>query len=119
MTIVVVDQAVFGVVEFARPLDGLLYITAGAYFAVGGVGIGGAEVTGGAEDFADVFRQIPAVGEPCTVFTDGKGAGGDGLSRIPGEEPEARMAGAGEVATGYLQVAVVDVALMEGDGAVG
>jgi len=88
-------------------------IAAGAYFAVGGVGVGGADVAGGAEDFADVLGEIPAVGVPGAVFADGQGAGGDGLGGVPGEQPQAGVAGAGEVATGDLEVAAVDVALMK------
>ena len=42
----------------------------------GRVGVGGADVAGGTEDFADILRQIPAVGEPGAVFADGKGAVG-------------------------------------------
>ena len=41
-----------------------------------GVGVGGADVAGGAEDFADILGEVPAVGEPGAVFADGKGAGG-------------------------------------------
>ena len=85
-------------------------------FAVGSVG--GADVASGAEYFADVFRQIPAVGVPCAVFADGKGARGDGLGWIPCDEPQAGVVGASQVPTGDLQVASVDVALVEGYGAV-
>ena len=35
------------------------------------------------------------------------------LGRIPGDEPQGRVVAAGEVDTGNLQVAAVDVALME------
>ena len=78
-----------------------------------GVGVGGADVAGGAEDFADVLGEVPAVGEPGAVLADGKGAGGDGLGGVPRDEPEGRVGGAGEVAAGDLQVAVVNVALMK------
>lgn len=88
-------------------------IAAGAYFAVGGVGVGGAEVAVLPEDFADVFGEIPAVGEPIAIFADGKGTRGDGLGGVPGEEPEAGVTGASEVAGSNLQVAAVDVELMK------
>ena len=81
----------------------------------GRVGVGGADVTGGTEYFADILRQIPAVSVPCAVFADGKGAGGDGLSGVPCDKPQTRMAGAGEVAGGNLEIAAVDVALVESD----
>ena len=82
---------------------------------VGRVGVGGAEVTGGTEDFADVFGEVPAVSVPCAVFADGKGTRGAGLSWIPCEQPQARMAAAGEVTASNLEIAAVDVALMESD----
>ena len=56
MAVVVVDEAQFGVVVFAGPLDGLGDISLRCDFAVGGVGVGCADVTGGAVDFADVLR---------------------------------------------------------------
>ncbi len=97
MSVVVVDEGEFGVVVLAAPLDGLGDIAVCRDFSVGGVGVG---VLG-------------------AVFADGQGARGNGLSRIPGEQPQAGVAGAGEVATGDLEVAAVDVALMEGDVTVG
>ena len=71
MPVVVVDKAGFGVVVLARPLDGLGDIASRCDCAVGGVGIGGADVAGGAVDFADVLRQIPAVGVPGAVLLEG------------------------------------------------
>ena len=76
MTVVVVDETEFGVVVLAGPLDGLGDISVCCDFSIGGVGVGGAEVAGGAEYFADVLGEVPAVGEPGAVFADGKGAGG-------------------------------------------
>ena len=52
---VVVDEARFGIVVLAAPLDGLDDIAFCRYLAVGGVGVGGADVTMLAVDFADVL----------------------------------------------------------------
>ena len=119
MAIVVVDETEFDVVELAGPLYGLLYISVCRYLAVGRVGIGRAEIAGGAVYFADVLRQVPAVGVPCAVFLDGQRARGDILRGIPGNEPQAGVSGSGEVDAGNLQVAAVDVALVQRDTAVG
>ena len=78
MAVVVVDETELGVVELAGPLDGLGYITFCRYLAVGGVGVGGADVAGGAVEFADVLGEIPAVGEPGAVLLEGQRAGGGG-----------------------------------------
>ena len=118
MAVVVVDEGELGVVVLAAPLDRLGDIAVCCDFSVGGVGVGGAEVAVLAEDFADVLGEIPAVGVPGAVFADGQGARGNGLSRVPGEEPQAGVAGAGEVATCELQVTAVDVALMKRDAAI-
>ena len=118
MAVVVVDEGELGVVVLATPLDGLGDIAICCDFSVGGVGVGGAEVAVLAEDFADVLGEIPAVGVPGAVFADGQGARGSRLSRIPGEQPQAGVAGAGEVATCELQVTAVDVALMKRDAAI-
>ena len=110
MAVVVVDEAEFCVVELAGPLDSLLYITsrrtvsALAWQAVGGIGIAGAKGTIVAVDFADVLGEIPAVGVPGAVLLDGQRSGGNGLGGIPGDVPESRVRGAGEVDTGDLQV---------------
>ena len=79
----------------------------------GRVGVGGADVAGGTECFADILRQIPTVCEPRAVFADGKGTGGNGLGGVPGDEPESGVITTGEVAAGNLQVATIDVALVE------
>ena len=50
-------------------------------------------------------------GVPCAVLLDGLRSGGDGLGRIPGDEPECRMVAAVEVTAGDLQVATVEVAV--------
>ena len=81
MAVVVVDEAEFGVIELAGPLDGLLHIPCGGYLPIGGVCIGVADVAGGAVEFADVLRQIPAVCEPGAVLLDGQRAGGGDVRR--------------------------------------
>jgi len=43
VAVVVVDHARLGVVVFAAPPDGLGDVAAGAFLAVGGVGVGGAD----------------------------------------------------------------------------
>ena len=115
MAVVVVDEAEFCVVELAGPLDSLLYITFCRYLAVGGVGVGGADVAVLAADFANVLSEIPAVSEPGAVLLDGQRAGGYGLGRIPGDEPQGRVVAAGEIDAGYLEIAAVDVALLKRD----
>ena len=55
----------------AAPLDGLGNGAGGCYGAVGGVGVGGGDVTGGAEDFAHVLGEVKTVGVPGTVLLDG------------------------------------------------
>ena len=113
MAVVVVNEAELGIVKLAGPLDGLGDITVCCDFAVGGIGISGADVTSGAVEFADILRQVPAVGVPGGIFLDGQRAGGYRLGRIPADEPESRVRGTGEVDTGDLQVAAVEVALMQ------
>ena len=115
MAVVVVNESQFGIAVFAAPLDGLDGASAGCDFAVRGVGVGCADVTGGVEYLTDVLRQIPAVAVPCPVFLDGKGTRGDGLCRIPCDEPQARLRRVGGVTCCNLQVVAVDVALVEGD----
>ena len=119
MAVVIVHQTQLSIIVLAAPLDRLPAVTAFRYTTVRRVVVGGADVAGGAEDFADVFGEVPAVGVPGAVFADGKGARGDGLSGVPRDEPERGVGGAGEVTTGDLQVAAVNVALVEGDAAVG
>ena len=111
MAVVIVNEAKFGIIVLAAPLDGLGDIAFRRDFAVGGVGVGRADVAGGAVHFADVFGQIPAVGVPGAVELDGQRTRGDGLGRVPGDEPEGRVRGAGEVDAGNLQVTTVDITL--------
>ena len=111
VAVVIVNEAKFGIIVLAAPLDGLGDIAFRRDFAVGGVGVGRADVAGGAVHFADVFGQIPAVGVPGAVELDGQRTRGDGLGRVPGDEPEGRVRGAGEVDAGNLQVTTVDITL--------
>ena len=113
VAVVVVDQTEFGIVELAGPLDSLLYITFCRYLAVGGVGVGGAEVAVLAVELADVLRQIPTIGVPGAVLLDGQRAGGYGLRRVPGDIPQRGVVAAGEVDAGHLQIAAVDIALVQ------
>ena len=91
----------------------------------GAVSVGCADVTGGAEDFTHVFGEVQAVGVPCAVFLDGQRTGGDALRGGLGDEPEGRMVTAGEVNAGNLQIASINIALVqcdvsiEGDALVG
>ena len=55
------------------------------------------------------------VGRVGVGGADGKGTRGNGLRGGPCEQPQARMAGAGEVTASNLEIAAVDVALMESD----
>ena len=71
MAVVVVDEGQLGVIELAAPLDGLGGAACGGDIAVGCVGIGGIDVTGGAEYLAYVLGKVKAVGIPCAVFLDG------------------------------------------------
>ena len=68
----------------AKAFNSLLYITFCRYLTVGGVGIGGADVAVLAVDFADVLRQVPAVGVPGGIPLDGQRArsGGHHTCRI-------------------------------------
>ena len=65
---VVVCQSGFFIAVLATPLDGLSDAAGGGYLAVGGVGIGGGDVAGGAEDFAYVLGEVKAVGVPYAVL---------------------------------------------------
>ena len=80
---VVVDEAEVGVVDFAAPLDGLVYLTLSGNGAVGGVGVGGGELSFCGVEFADVFGEVPAIGVPGACLLDGQRAGGGGLGGVP------------------------------------
>ena len=100
-------------------------VAGGGDGAVGSVGIGGVDVTGGTEYLAHVLGEVKVVCVPCTVLLDGQRAGGDALRGVPGDEPEGRMVTAGEVNAGNLQIASINIALVqcdvsiEGDALVG
>lgn len=64
-------------------------------------------------DFADVLCQIPAIGIPCAVLLDGKRTSSYRLRRIPGEEPQAGMITASEVAASNLEVTSVQESLVQ------
>ena len=71
-------------------------VAGGSDGAVGSVGIGGGDVTGGAEYLAHVLSEVKAVCVPGTVLLDGQRTGGDALRGVPCDEPEGRMVAAGE-----------------------
>ena len=116
MAVVVVDQTELAVVVFTAPLDGLRDIAVGCHGAVGRVGVGRLDIAVRAEDLADVFREIPAVGVPSAVLADAQRTCGDGLRRVPEDEPLEDAADG--VDGGDLQVAPVDVAQVVRDAAV-
>jgi len=118
MSVVVIDEGEFVIMEFAAPLDGLGDIATGGYCSIGGVSVVCADVAVDAIDLADVFGQIPAVCVPCAVLLDGQRAGGYRLGGIPGDEPECRVVAAGEVTAGDLQESTIEVAMMEGNASV-
>ena len=68
MAEVVVDQCGFGVVVFRRPLEGLRDVAGSGDCAERRVTVARADVAGGAEDFADIFRDVAAVGVPRSVL---------------------------------------------------
>ena len=86
--------------------------------SIGTVRVCCSNITSRAEYLTDVLRQIPTIGVPCAVLADGKRASGYRLRRIPGDKPQAGMVTAGEITTGDLQVAPVDVTLVQRDTAV-
>ena len=69
--------------ELAAPLHGLGGAACGADIAVGGVGVGGVDVTGGTEYLAHVLGEVKAVCEPCAIFLDSQRTRSDRLSGIP------------------------------------
>ena len=69
VAVVVVNKVEFGIVELRRPLEWL----SNAIVRFGNctersVGICCADVAGGTEELANVFRNVVAVGEPGAVF---------------------------------------------------
>ena len=104
--------------ELTTPLNWLGDVASGGYRAKGGVGVGGADVASGTEDFAHVFGEVEAVGVPGAVFLDGERTGSDRLGGIPRNQPQGGMIGAGEVYTGNLQIATVNEPLVRDDSAI-
>ncbi len=96
-------------------MDGLGGAACGSDGAVGGVGIGGGDVTGGTEYLAHVLGEVKAVCVPCAVLLDGQRTGCDALRGIPRDEPEGWMVAAREVDAGNLQVASINIALVQCD----
>ena len=82
MAEVVVNKVELGVVMFRRPLEGLGDVAGSSDRAEGSVGIHRSDVAGGAEDFADVFRKVVAIGEPRAVLLNRKQ-----LRRITNDNP--------------------------------
>ena len=118
MTIIIVHQPQLVIIVLAAPLDRLLDCTVGRYLSVGGVGVGGSDVASSPVYLPHVLGQIPTVGVPGGILLDGQGAGGYGLGGVPGDEPQARLVAAQEVAARDLQVAPVGEAMVEGDSTV-
>ena len=63
-----IHQSQLLVVEFTTPLNRPGDVAGGGYRAIRGIGVGGADVAGGAEDLAHVFGEIKAIGVPGAVF---------------------------------------------------
>ena len=82
VAVVVVNEVEFGVVNFGRPLEGLRDVAGSGDRSERGIGIRRADVAGGAEDFADVFRKVVAIGEPRAVLLNRKQ-----LRRITNDNP--------------------------------
>ena len=110
---VVVDEVEFGVVMLRGPLEGLGDVAGFRYVPERSVGIRRADVAGGTEDFADVFREVVAVGEPRAVFLDRERTRRRRLRRIPGNEPQRRMTGTRAIHAGNLQISAIDVAVVK------
>ena len=113
MAVVVVNEIEFRVVNFGRPLEGLGDVAGSGDRAEGRVGVRRSDVAGGAEDFADVFREVVAVGEPVAVLLDRERARRGRLRRIPGDEPQSRMRRTRQIKRRNLQIAAINVAVMQ------
>ena len=110
---VVVDEVEFGVVVLRGPLEGLGDVAGFRYVPEGSVGIRRADIAGGAEDFADIFGDVVAVGEPRAVFLNRERTRRRRLRRIPGDEPQRRMTGTRAIHAGNLQISAINVAMMK------
>ncbi len=110
---VVVYKPQFTIIELAAPLNGLGDTTLCGDRAIGRVAVGGEDGAFRAEELTNVLRQIPAVAVPRAVHLDSQRAGGNRLRGIPGDVPEARVGYRLEVKAGNLQVASVDVGVVQ------
>ena len=115
MAVVVVNEVEFGVVVLRGPLEGLRDVAGFRYGSEGRVGILRADVAVLTEDFADVFRDVVTVSKPRSVFLDGERARRRRLRRIPGYKPKRWMCRARQIERRDLQVASVNIAVMQCD----
>ena len=118
MAVVVVDQSQLRVVVFTAPLYRLYKVAGHGDRAVGGVGVGGADVAVLAVDLTDVFGEIPSIGEPSAVYLNSQRARGGGLRGVPGQQPQCRLCRASQVAARNLEITAINIALVERDAAV-
>ena len=86
MAVIVINEVEFRIVVLRRPLEGLGDVAGSGDRAEGRVGIRRSDVAGGAEYFADVLRQVVAVGEPRAVLLDRKRTRRNRLRRIPSDK---------------------------------
>lgn len=110
---IIIHKPQFTIPYLATPLNRLRERASGRYLAEGSVGVGGGDATAGGVQLTDILGEIPTIGEPCAVDLDSQRASGDGLDGIPGNEPESGVGAAVEVEGCYLQVAAIDVALVQ------
>jgi len=118
VAVVVVHQGQLCVVVFTTPLNRLDEIPGHGDSAVGGVGVGGTDVAVLAVDLTDVFGEIPSIGEPGAVYLNSQRTRGGGLRGVPGQQPQCRLCRASQVAAGNLEVAAINIALVERNAAV-
>ena len=97
VAVVVVDEVEFGVVVLRGPLERLRNVAGSGYVPERSVGIRCADVAGGTEDFADIFGDVVAVGEPGAVFLDRERTRRRRLRRIPGNTFRTRVVPEGVV----------------------
>lgn len=119
ISIIIAYKRRFSIYDFTTPLDRLFDIASCFYFAIGRVSVSCPDVAIVAVDLADILGEVPAVCIPGAVNPNGQRAGGYGLCSIPGDEPHDRVVVSGEVDAGNLQVAAIDVALVERYAAIG
>ncbi len=115
MPVVVVDEAEFGVIILAGPLDGLFHITCRGYLPIGGVGIGGdgfgcdhhlAILHLGADAFHQFVGGVVAIGGGDAVLI--------GLRELAAAHPRACVEAA--IAAGGLHYSLLGVVLISGGG---